>query len=318
VVNRHSERHDAPEAAQLLAAPGTGQPTYHELMAAYHQTLQHCAGLEARYALAQARVRDLERIMDRPRSLWLAALGSLLLTGRRLLARLRHTAPSRPSFRPSARAYRTRYQTMSLHEWLVYHQQHLAFGRCTWMGVTTIKNPLDAWVYQEIIHQVRPGVIVEIGSAEGGSTLYLAHLLDLLGSGTVVSVDLDRSRFHVTHPRIVTVTGHSSAPPTVAQVAAICAGQSVLVIHDGDHTREQVLADLLAYAPLVSPGSYLIVEDGIVDLFRSAEMSWTDDDGPLAATEQFLRENPGFVVDAERERYILTYNPRGYLKRVGP
>ncbi|MEA2627346.1 MAG: hypothetical protein QOD06_3391 [Candidatus Binatota bacterium] len=184
------------------------------------------------------------------------------------------------------------------------------------MGVPAFKNPLDAWILQEIVHEVRPGAIVEIGSAAGGSTLYLAHLLDLLGRGRVISVDLDRARFQARHPRIVEVTGDSGAPETRARVAALCEERPVMVVHDGDHRREPLLADLESYAPLVSVGSYLIVEDGVIDLFEAGDGIGTRDQGPLFAIEEFLGRHPEFVVDEDRERYLVTYNPRGYLKRV--
>ena len=227
--------------------------------------------------------------------------------------------------RVSRRAYeryfspRGEYQrrwSLTLREWLLYHQREIGFARCTWMGVPAYKNPLDAWIYQEILHEVRPAVLVEIGSAQGGSTLYFAHLMDLLGEGTVVSIDVDRSRFRAQHPRIEVVTGDSSSPEIVARVRALAAGRSVLVIHDGDHRKGPVLADLEAYAPLVTVGSYLIVEDGIIDLFEPGDSIGTVEEGPLAAVEEFVARHPEFAVDAGRERYLLTYNPRGFLRRI--
>jgi cephalosporin hydroxylase len=183
------------------------------------------------------------------------------------------------------------------------------------MGVRALKNPLDAWIYQEIIYEVGPEVIVEIGSANGGSTLYFAHLLYLMGNGTVVSVDIDRSNFHVGHERIILVTGDSSSPETIAKVTELCRGKTVLIVHDGDHRYEAVLRELRFYSPLVTIGSYFIVEDGIVDLFQPGEMNFNGE-GPLPAVQHFLSENPNFEVDADRERYLLTYNPAGFLKRV--
>lgn len=217
------------------------------------------------------------------------------------------------------RRIRARYRkllSMNLRQWLEYHQGEIAFEHCRWMGVPAWKNPLDAWIYQEIIHEVRPDVIVEVGSALGGATLYLAHLLDLLGEGTVVSVDIDHSRFQARHERIVTVTGHSSSPAVLGRVGELCRNRRVLVIHDADHRKPQVLADLRAYAPLVSVGSYLIVEDGVVDLFRPHNVLGVPYVGPLGATEEFLEGAPEFEVDGHRERYLLTYNPRGFLRRV--
>lgn len=218
-------------------------------------------------------------------------------------------------FRALGKEYRKRFK-MTLAQWLLYHQREIVFGRCTWMGVRALKNPLDAWIYQEILHEVRPDVLIEIGSCEGGTTLYFAHLMDLLKKGTVVSIDIDRSKFHVVHERIVPLTGDSLSPEIRARVAEICAGKSVLVLHDGDHSKAHVLADLEAYAPLVNVGSYVIVEDGIADVFTPGSGLGTYEDGPLAAIEEFLLAHGNFAVDATRERYVLTYNPKGFLKRV--
>ncbi|MBZ4659097.1 MAG: cephalosporin hydroxylase family protein [Desulfacinum sp.] len=204
----------------------------------------------------------------------------------------------------------------SLAEWLIYHQREVVFKQVTWMGIPTLKNVMDAWIYQEILYEVRPDVVVEIGSFTGGSTLYLAHLLDLLGHGTVVSIDVNRQRFVADHPRIVVLTGDSGAPDMVQRVFQICRGKKVLAIHDGDHRAEAVLKDLRNYSPLVTPGSYFIVEDGIVDVFSpNTELGWSDP-GPLEAVRTFLKENKNFEADRSRERYRLTYNPDGYLRRV--
>ena len=205
---------------------------------------------------------------------------------------------------------------MSLRQWLLYHHHEILHRQCYWMGARALKNPFDAWIYQEILYEVQPDVVIEIGSNEGGSTLFLAHMLELIGKGEVVSVDIDRSRFRVSHDRIVTVTGDSSADATVAQVAALCEGKRGLVIHDADHNKAPVLRDLRAYERFVSVGSYLIVEDGIVDLFRPGDgLGWFAE-GPLAAVEEFVRERPEFEVDRARERYVMTYNPKGFLRRV--
>ncbi|MCC6446023.1 MAG: class I SAM-dependent methyltransferase [Armatimonadetes bacterium] len=221
----------------------------------------------------------------------------------------------RRAFRPMQEEYRERF-SMTLRDWLLYHQRDIVFEKCSWMGVPTLKNPLDAWVYQEIVHEVRPEVIVEIGSAHGGSTLFFAHLLDLVGQGRVVSVDVDRTNYRISHPRITAITGDSADPQVIERVQRECQGQSVLVMQDGGHMKEQVLSDLRAYSGLVTPGSYFIVEDSIVDLFKPGDSLGFAKDGPLAAIEEFLVENPDFVIDAKRERYLLTYNPRGFLRRI--
>lgn len=208
----------------------------------------------------------------------------------------------------------------TLAQWLVYHQEQTSLECCKWMGIPAHKLPLDMWIYQEIIYETRPDVIVEIGSYAGGSTLFLAHVLEMIGSGLVVAVDIERSVFKADHDRIVTVTGDSSSDPIVGRVVGICEGKKVMVIHDGDHNRAQVLKDLRLYAPLVSKGSYLIVEDGISDQMTLGVAGGIfgdfKDGGPLAAVREFLQENDDFVVDPSRERYVLTYNPEGFLKRV--
>jgi cephalosporin hydroxylase len=184
------------------------------------------------------------------------------------------------------------------------------------MGVRALKSPFDAWIYQEIIYEVKPDIIIEIGSAEGGSTLYFANLFDLLGKGQVISIDIDRTNFKVKHDRIVIITGDCSSQEVAGKVSQLCQGKKVLVIHDGDHSKDAVLRDLAIYSKLVSVSSYLIVEDGIVDLFKPGDGMGQLYEGPLKAVDEFLRSNTDFIVDMERERYLLTYNPRGFLKRI--
>ena len=218
-------------------------------------------------------------------------------------------------FRPMRKDYRERLN-IKLNEWLLYHQKNIVFSKCYWMGARALKNPFDAWIYQEIIYDVKPDIIIEIGSAEGGSTLYFANLLDILRNGIVISIDIDRTNYKVKHDRITVITGNSSSKEVVSKVAELCYNKSVLLIHDGDHHKEQVLDDLRNYSNFVSLNSYIIVDDGIVDLFKPGDGLGQWWDGPLKAVEQFLTEKPNFVVDKDRERYILTYNPKGFLKRI--
>ena len=207
---------------------------------------------------------------------------------------------------------------MSLRDWLLRHQREVVFDKVTWMGRPIWKNVLDAWIYQEIIYEVKPEVIVEIGSKFGGSTAYFADLLELLKNGIVVSVDFERSQYDLEHERVVALTGKSSAPDILEKVREICAGKRTMVVQDSAHYRKQVLEDLVNYSKFVSPGSYFIVEDGIVDLFHEGDGLGFRDPGPLAAVEEFLKTNSDFEPDLSRERYLLTYNPKGFLKRKAP
>ncbi|MBZ5515185.1 MAG: cephalosporin hydroxylase family protein [Acidobacteriia bacterium] len=216
--------------------------------------------------------------------------------------------------KPMRADYRRKWNR-GLRRWLIHYHTDILFDKVSWMGLEARKNVLDAWVYQQIICEVRPEILIEIGNAAGGSTLYLAHLLDLVGRGDVIAVDIDHSQFQARHPRIHTVTGDSAAPETLGRVKALARGRQGLVIHDGDHSREHVLADLRAYAEFVQVGGYFIVEDTIIDLFRAGD-GLGSVNGPLKAVEEFVKEDPRFEVDAERENFVLTFNPRGYLKRV--
>ena len=216
--------------------------------------------------------------------------------------------------RPMRRDYRRRW-SRGLRRWMIRYHSDLLFDKVSWMGVPARKMVLDAWVYQQIIHELRPDIVIEIGNAEGGSTKYLANLLDLVGKGEVIGVDIDHSQFRAHHPRISLVTGDSLAPETLGRVETLARGRQGLVIHDGDHSHEHVLADLRAHAKFVSPGGYFIVEDTVIDLFRAGD-GLGNVNGPLGAVEQFVREDLRFQIDLSREYFVLTFNPKGYLKRV--
>lgn len=205
---------------------------------------------------------------------------------------------------------------MSLRQWLIRHQKEIVFDKVTWMGTPIMKNILDAWIYQEIIYEVKPDVIIEIGSKYGGSTRYLANLLDLLDNGIIISIDIDRSLYALEHDRVKVLTGRSSDPAILDEVDKLSRDKSVMVIQDGDHSKRQVLEDLENYSAFVSINSYFIVEDGIVDLFHSGDGLGFDREGPLKATEEFLSGHSDFICDSSRERYLLTYNPKGFLKRI--
>lgn len=188
-----------------------------------------------------------------------------------------------------------------------------ACAYATWLGTQTLKNPLDLWVYQEIVFETEPELIIETGTYRGGSALYLASLCDLVGRGEVVSIDIERERDDFpSHPRITYLAGRSSTDPgVVAEVRARAGDGSTLVILDSDHSQAHVEAELAAYAPLVPVGSYLIVEDSNIGQIRKDLMP-----GPLEAIETFLATTDEFEIDREREKFLITFNPSGYLKRI--
>lgn len=216
--------------------------------------------------------------------------------------------------KPMRKEYRARWNH-GLRSWIRRYQTEIVFSKVSWMGVTARKMVLDAWVYQQMIYELRPEIIIEIGNAEGGSTKFLANMLDLVGAGEVIAVDIDHSIFEGRHPRVTLVTGDSSSPEVLARVGELARGRQGLVIHDGDHSHPHVLKDLRAYAQFVRVGSYFIVEDTIADLFRAGD-GIGNVNGPLCAVEEFVREDSRFQIDPSREQFVLTFNPRGFLKRI--
>jgi cephalosporin hydroxylase len=182
-----------------------------------------------------------------------------------------------------------------------------------YFGIETLKCPTDFWVYQEILVETRPDVVVEIGNNRGGSTLALAHLCDHLGKGKVIGCDISHANVDSmvrAHPRIQLVEGDACG--SFDKVAKLIApGSHVLVIEDSAHTYENTLAVLRRYACLIQPGGYFIVEDSIchhgLDLGPKP--------GPYEAVETFLSEDAGFTADRGRESFFITWNPKGFLRR---
>ncbi|HYI38559.1 MAG TPA: CmcI family methyltransferase [Thermoleophilaceae bacterium] len=189
------------------------------------------------------------------------------------------------------------------------------FETVRWMGIEMRQNVLDVWTIQETITEVRPALLIETGTWDGGSALFYAQLMDLLGEGRVLTIDID-DKNELDHPRVEFLHGSSTAPETVEQVRAKVdeVDGPVMVILDGDHSQSHVAEELELYAPLVTPGSFLLSQDGVIDemeLFRESRP------GPLPANRDFLARHPEFEHDAERnERFLLTHHPLGWLKRV--
>jgi cephalosporin hydroxylase len=188
------------------------------------------------------------------------------------------------------------------------------FGTVTWLGYPIWQNILDLWTIQETISQIRPALLVECGTNRGGSALFYAHLMDLLGHGRVISVDITRMH-NLTHPRIEFLIGSSIDKSIVGYIEnqARLASGHVLVILDSDHSARHVHLEMEAYGPIVSPGSYMLVQDGVID---QLEVFQSDRPGPLVAITEFLSRHPEFQVDVERcERFVISHHPYGWLRR---
>ena len=197
---------------------------------------------------------------------------------------------------------------------LYYRNEKQTWGNTRWMGVGVLKCPFDLWIYQEILHEVRPDILIECGTASGGSALYFASLMDLFGKGKVVSIDLNPVDHRPRHERITYLDGSSTSPEILRTVTeAIKPTDTVLVVLDSDHSKAHVLDELRLYSPLVTLNSYIVVEDSNQN---GHPVSPFTGPGPMEAIDEFMRDNTRFLVDRTREKYYLTFNPSGYIKRI--
>lgn len=194
------------------------------------------------------------------------------------------------------------------------HKYGKSWGDTHWMGVKTLKCPLDMWLYQEMLFRLKPDVIIECGTANGGSALFLAHMCDIIGKGRIISVDVEERPNRPAHPRVTFLLGSSLDEKILRQVrGSIESGDKVMVILDSDHSKKHVLNEMRAYHSFVSPGYYMVVEDSnlnghpVVPDFKP---------GPMEALEEFLREHNGFEIDEDFHKHLLTFNPNGYLRKI--
>ena len=197
---------------------------------------------------------------------------------------------------------------------LYYHDRQQTWLQTTYRGVPVWKCPLDLWIYQEIINDLRPDLIVETGTALGGSAFFLGDLCDTLDNGHVVTIDVEDAPNRPRHPRVTYLKGSSVDPAIVARVGALLRARGrTMVILDSDHSEDHVRRELGVYAPMVSLGSYLIVEDSNVHGHPALP---SHPAGPMEALQQFLATTDEFTVDTDQEKFMLTFNPSGFLKRV--
>lgn len=198
-----------------------------------------------------------------------------------------------------------------------------------WLGRPIIQFPQDMVALQEIIWNVKPDLIIETGIAHGGSLVLSASMLQLIGHGEVLGIDIDireHNRKEIEgHPlahRIKMIEGSSVDSQTIDQVRSIAQGkEKILVLLDSNHTHEHVLAELEAYADLTSLGSYCIVYDTAVedmpDDYDWNGRPWGKGNNPKTAVWEFLKTNSSFEIDQEyNSKLLITVAPDGYLKRV--
>ena len=188
----------------------------------------------------------------------------------------------------------------AFHE-LVYHQKH-TWSTTRYEGIPVLKLPQDLWTYHEWMHLLKPSLLVETGTAKGGSALYFARQMEAW-DGKVLTFDLERHEGLPHHPAIRYVTGDSSNEELVRWAMARYPQDRVMVVLDSCHDAEHVAKELDVFAPYVSLGQMLVVED-------------TNTIGPSTALRAWLPTHPEFQPEILCERWLQTFSPSGWLRRV--
>ena len=183
------------------------------------------------------------------------------------------------------------------------------------LGYPIQKCPFDIFTYQEIINSLKPDLIIETGTAYGGSALYMATICDAINHGKILTIDIQKVEEPPKHPRIKYVIGSSVATEILDQVKEEIKNlnpETVMVILDSNHSKDHVLEELHQYNGFVTSQSYLIVEDTNVN---GHPVNIAHGPGPMEALTEFMENNHGFVSDRSMEQHFLTFNPNGYLKK---
>ena len=209
--------------------------------------------------------------------------------------------------------------------WIKSSFHHKVMYEPTWLGVPIIQYPNDMVLMQELIWKLRPDVIVETGVAHGGSAVLYASILELLGKGEVIGVDIEirkHNRLAInSHPlsrRIELVEGSSTAPEMIDEIRSrIPTRGEVLVVLDSNHSYEHVISEMELYKEFISPGGYMVVMDGVQEMLSdtpSGNKEWKYNN-PLAAIREFLFRHPDWEEDSYYVRTQITCNPSGFLRR---
>lgn len=185
----------------------------------------------------------------------------------------------------------------------------------SWFGFKVVKCPLDLWIYQELLVRMRPDLVIETGTYFGGGALFIATIMDLIGHGRVISIDNEPRPGLPEHARLSYWTGSSVDDDIVTEARKVAGVGRTMVVLDSDHSADHVLREIRSYKDLVHVGDYLIVEDTNVNGHPTLPEFGP---GPMEAVDTFLAETDEFVSDRRCERFLMTLNPKGYLKRVLP
>jgi len=199
----------------------------------------------------------------------------------------------------------------------------------SWMGRPIIAFPQDMIAMQELIWKIKPDLIIETGIAHGGSIVYYASLLELIGKdGLVVGIDIDIRKHNrdliEKHPmmkRIQMIEGSSTDPEIIKKISRIVdTKKTVMVCLDSNHTHNHVLEELKSYSPFVTIGSYCVVFDTIIENMPKnmfSNRSWSKGNNPMTAIHEYLKTHPEFKIDKTiQNKLLITVAPNGYLEKI--
>ncbi len=183
-----------------------------------------------------------------------------------------------------------------------------------WLGVPIQKNPMDCFVYQELINNIKPDYIIETGTNNGGSASFFATICDAINHGSVISIDIDKNVNLPYHERIAYLLGSSTDSDIINFIKDRVNNKKVLVILDSDHSKDHVLKELEIYNNFVSIGSCIIAED--VNICGRPVIGTLDKEGPYEAVQEFLKNNFNFIVDDINNKFYLSFCDGGILRRI--
>lgn len=209
--------------------------------------------------------------------------------------------------------------------WVKSAAHHRLMYEPSWLGIPIIQFPEDVLAMQELIWKIKPDVIIETGVAHGGTAIFYASMLELLGKGKVIGIDIDIRKYnevaiksHFLSKRIHLIQGSSIDPAVLQQVRNMLSpGDKVLVTLDSNHSYDHVLKELKLYAPFVSNDSYLVAMDGAQEWvwdIPAGKKEWKQDN-PLRAIKDFLKSHPEWESDPYYTRLMITSSPLGFLRK---
>jgi cephalosporin hydroxylase len=215
-------------------------------------------------------------------------------------------------------------------QWFLHSLKHEYSYHFEWLGLPIIQYPQDIIAYQEIIWNVKPDLIIETGIARGGSLVLSASILQLIGKGQVLGIDIDikkenlkKIETHVLKKRIKMIQGSSTDKNIIKQIKKIAKNKKkIMVVLDSNHTHEHVLKELESYSQFVKKGCYIIVFDTIIEdipqrIAKKSKRLWGKGNSPKSAVKEFLKKNSRFIIDTRiSDKLQISVAPSGYLKCI--